>query len=739
MKPKTFWLFLFCLWLVACTDSVPEPTATLTPRPTFTATTLPATAISQVTATATPSPTATLTPTFTPTKTPIPTRKPTATATPTITPSPTLAPTATPLPPVMIPVTVSLPGNGQVIQPGNVGQLQEVARLGLGKAIQVEYAPDGSRVAVATPLGVYFYDTATYQQVGFIAAANQLYTIAFSPDWQTLALGTKLPNRYIQVELHRLSDGELLHQFVTEERFELSVRFVNGGTQLAVGFGRWQVIDGTQLPDDNSDAVPPMAEGEDFEAMATSPDGQTAMVLTNKRLYQIQLSDNNIVKEIIHTEAYCETMDMEFLVFSPGASFIAAGGWHDCLWVWRVADLQPVYHLQENNVSGQRGVNTMAAPAQHTGPGSYKITGLVFSPDEQTLAAASGYGIVRLWNLQDGTLQGRLSTMRNPRVTYAPDGNTLAVWGGLVQFWQPTTRTLLTTLESHFEASDIVLSPDMQQLLFLNNLYVQQWFINQNQMRRLYGLPDFGTSLALSPDGQTFATGDGDSQVWLWQTNEGKPLRFLGRHDSPWGVGSVLFSPDGELVISASNDGGIYYWATDGTYQSQVFGDMFSDVLSLSPTEPILAYDVHCCDSAIAVLVHLGETEPFLELLSPNGEIPETLSFSPDGRFLAIAMREEQGRVLLYDISTSQLLLTLANETELLSYVENLAFSPDGQILAVAYYDKTIKLWRVSDGALLHTLTLPHGYPTTILFSPDGRKLFSCGDDGVIHIWGITS
>ena len=86
----------------------------------------------------------------------------------------------------MIPVSVSLPTNGPVIQPGNVGQLQEVARLGLGKAIQVEYAPDGSRVAVATPLGVYFYDTATYQQVGFIAAANELVRVAFSPDWRTM-------------------------------------------------------------------------------------------------------------------------------------------------------------------------------------------------------------------------------------------------------------------------------------------------------------------------------------------------------------------------------------------------------------------------------------------------------------------------------------------------------------------------------------------------------------------------
>lgn len=82
--------------------------------------------------------------------------------------------------------------------------------------------------------------------------------------------------------------------------------------------------------------------------------------------------------------------------------------------------------------------------------------------------------------------------------------------------------------------------------------------------------------------------------------------------------------------------------------------------------------------------------------------------------------------------------MTLSTEVERSAFVYSMAFSPDGQILAVAYYDQTIRLWRVSDGTLLHTVTLPHGYPTTILFSPDGQKLFSCGDDGMIRIWGIN-
>lgn len=279
----------------------------------------------------------------------------------------------------------------------------------------------------------------------------------------------------------------------------------------------------------------------------------------------------------------------------------------------------------------------------------------------------------------------------------------------------------------------------MQQLLFINNRYVQQWFIGQNQMRRLYGLTSFGMSLALSPDGQTFVTGDGSSQVWLWQTDNGKLLRFLGRHGSPWGVRSVLFSPDGDFVVSASNDGGIYYWAIDGTFQSQIFGDMNSDRLALSPTEPILAYDAHCCNFVGVQLVYFGETTPFLDLPTPDEAIPDTLTFSPDGRILGIGSRKVEGDVWLFDVTTGQLLRTLVIETESYNYVQGITFSPDGQILAVAYYDQTIRLWRVSDGTLLHTFAVPHGTPTTILFSSDGQKLFGGGRDGVIRIWGITS
>jgi WD40 repeat protein len=68
------------------------------------------------------------------------------------------------------------------------------------------------------------------------------------------------------------------------------------------------------------------------------------------------------------------------------------------------------------------------------------------------------------------------------------------------------------------------------------------------------------------------------------------------------------------------------------------------------------------------------------------------------------------------------------------------AFSPDGQILAVGGQetgsnDTLIRLWRVKDGHLLHTL---HGHSKrirSVAFSPDGQMLASGGEDETVRLW----
>jgi WD40 repeat protein len=59
--------------------------------------------------------------------------------------------------------------------------------------------------------------------------------------------------------------------------------------------------------------------------------------------------------------------------------------------------------------------------------------------------------------------------------------------------------------------------------------------------------------------------------------------------------------------------------------------------------------------------------------------------------------------------------------------VVHVAFSPDGSLVAGSGDDSSIKLWRVSDGLLVRVLTGGSSHIYTFAFSPDGQWLASGG------------
>jgi WD40 repeat protein len=69
--------------------------------------------------------------------------------------------------------------------------------------------------------------------------------------------------------------------------------------------------------------------------------------------------------------------------------------------------------------------------------------------------------------------------------------------------------------------------------------------------------------------------------------------------------------------------------------------------------------------------------------------------------------------------------------------VRSVSFSPDGSLLASGSKDKTIKLWRVSDGSLVRTLTGHTDWVMSVSFSPDGSLLASGSVDKTIKLWQV--
>ena len=359
----------------------------------------------------------------------------------------------------------------------------------------------------------------------------------------------------------------------------------------------------------------------------------------------------------------------------------------------------------------------------HTGPR------VALSPDGNLLAAPAG-----LWNTRSGEaivwfdMPGRIHGL--VYVAFSADGSRLLVARGSIFTWDVRGEAKLADLklDRGADLSSVAISADGQLFATMTGDFQQRgtwalqlWRTDTCELVRRFHQPQPCVSLSFSPDGRTLS-GTGH----LWDVESGD---YLYRLDGEQFESALVFWPKGHLPSAASTSGEqMTFWDVDRARVLSTMKVQTRGIQLLNDGKLLLTAG----DAALWFLDPATGDE--LPGLAGHHSTVTDVRLTPDGR--SIVSASSDATVRIWDVQDGTQRLVLRGS---IARLEHVAVSPDGRFVAARDDNEigSMSVWELESGKFCWQSRLVYAH--CMAFSSDSRRVLVHDNYGNVETWEAAS
>jgi WD40 repeat protein len=384
-----------------------------------------------------------------------------------------------------------------------------------------------------------------------------------------------------------------------------------------------------------------------------------------------------------------------------------------------------------------------------------EVLALAFNADRSRLVTGAVDNLARVWEVatgnlvqsfrQEGAIRGVAFHPSQPVVYTASadksvQAHALTLMRQVAASKQPLRAVLTTPNNTH-----VITAGDDKN--------VKAWNANTGADERTFaGAEGPVDAVAIAKNGALVAAGGADKVIRLYTFNDAKQIGTIA---APAVVRGLAFHPTQPIVVAACDNGSVNAWNVafqPGQPIPAEFGKPIQSFAHAGPPVAAAFADQGALFTASADKSikqwRIAADAPVRNFAHPA--LVDCVAFDPAGKLLATGCHD--GLLRIFDIEKNAPIKSINAHLQTQPEARGnpiyvVAWTADGKQVLTASYDKSLKLWDAASGNLVREFkpfadkAFPQGHRDqifTAVFAPDGQTIATGSSDKSIKIWKVT-